>query len=589
MADIETDEDIREAALAGLGEPSVRADSAVSLTPEGMQTSLGAQLYTNLETAPGQVYLTPPLLSAREELARSRTQAVRQARHVERTSEHVRAGLNKKSDLVVGARLRVGATPDWLQLGLPDRQAGIAWSRQWGRLAESLFHSWAYDPRLLADSEGHYTFGGLMWMALRNRSGPDGECAGVIHYDRERAARYGTRWGTHLTILDPQDIETPPEHALRENGIARDDVCEGRLLDPDGRMIGFWVRDNPDRTAIGVRHVFVPREVGGGRTMGFHWFMKTRGRAQRGITDMVNMLRRNSMLDSYDTASLGAAVVAAAMATYIKTSRPKRDVAEDINLPPASAQTGVPITDLAGLVNSKVEYYKKLDLRIGKNRIPMLDLDDELIIAAANSATQDPTNFRNNFLREFASALGLDFEQFSGYYGDVNYSSARAALINIMRGVVRERDMFFPAVPSLVYSAIVEEAIVEGWLPLAPAANGDVEHFYEYREAYTRCRWTAPGLGWVDPQKEAQAAQIRTDPAAPISTLGDEAAAQGRTIDELIEERADEQVMLVEAGLIQNTWDRAAVKAGSAGGEQEQEDETEAREPPERREAPAGE
>lgn len=540
---------------------------SADLTIEGVRMSAAARLYRNLESSPGQVYLTPPAMSANEELALSRPEAVRGARHVERTSEHVRGGLNKKSDLTVGGSLRVSAIPDWIQLGFKTRAEGVKWVREWSRIAESLFHSWAYDSRLLADSEGNYTFGGLMWMAFRNRSGPDGECAGIIHYDQDRADEYGTPWATHVTVIDPQRIETPPEMVLQQLGVPKPRVIEGRLVDRHRRMIGFWVKENADGTQISVypQHVFVPREIAGGRPMGFHWFVKVRGAAQRGITDMVNMLRRNTMLDSFDTNILGAAAVAAAMATYIKTVRPKKDVAEDLNVSPGSAGIeGADLVDLTQLVADKSDYYKKLNLRAGGNRIPMLDLDDELIIAAANSATADPTAFRNNFLREFASALGIDFEQFSGYYGDVNYSSARLALMNIMRGVMRERSMFFPAVPSIIYSAVIEEAIVKGWLPLSPHAVGGVDHFYRFREAYTRCKWTAPALGWVDPQKEATAAQIRTDPAAPISTLGDEAAAQGRTIEETIEERADEQQMLLDAGLIESLSDRATAKGAQA-------------------------
>lgn len=574
---VETDEEALEFAAETGGTARTGAD----LSLEGSRFALGTTLYKSLEGAPGQVYLTPPLMSANEELASSRDQAVRQARHVERTSEHVRSGINKAADLGVGSMLRVTATPDWLALGFTDRAAGVKWQREWGRLAESCFHSWGYDSRLLADSEGMLTFGGLMWLAWRNRKGPDGECAAVVHYDPDRPARYQTKWSTHVQVIDPQRIETPPEVVLQQLGVDRKSVVDGRLLDEHGRWIGFWYRLNPDaRLGIGAQHAFVPREIDGGRTMGIHWFQKTRGAAQRGITDMVNMLRKAVKLDTYDDYTIGAAAVAAALMTYIKTQRPKKDVAEDLNIAPGSPGTAAGgVVDLDGLVQSKVEYYKKLNLRNGSGRIPMLDLDDELVMEAASAATQDATAFRNSYLREFASALGIDFEQFSGYYGDVNYSSARLALINIMRGILRERGMFLPAVASPVYACIIEEAIVKGRLPLAPAANGNYDHFYENREAYTRCRWTAPGMGWVDPQKEANAAQIRTDPAAPISTLGDEAAQQGRTAEDLIEERADEQQMLVDAGLIKDKSDRAAVKSGPAPAPSD-----EPAEPPERRE-----
>ena len=72
--------------------------------------------------------------------------------------------------------------------------------------------------------------------------------------------------------------------------------------------------------------------------------------------------------------------------------------------------------------------------------------------------------------------------------------------------------------------------------------------FYTNRFAYTRAKWIGPGRGWIDPVKEAQAAQIRMD--AGISTLEDECAEQGLDWEEVLEQRARERSRMEELGLL---------------------------------------
>jgi len=55
------------------------------------------------------------------------------------------------------------------------------------------------------------------------------------------------------------------------------------------------------------------------------------------------------------------------------------------------------------------------------------------------------------------------------------------------------------------------------------------------------------GRGWIDPVKEAQAAQLRME--IGISTLEDECAEQGKDWEEVLEQRAREKGKLEELGL----------------------------------------
>jgi capsid protein len=130
------------------------------------------------------------------------------------------------------------------------------------------------------------------------------------------------------------------------------------------------------------------------------------------------------------------------------------------------------------------------------------------MISAADRSAGDPSKFRNGFMRDFASAMNTTAESLSLDYSQVNYSSARAALVDIWRGIIAERSLFCSSVASLILDAVLEECVVKGWLPLPAGAPS----FNQEREAYTRCQWTGPAMGWVDPLKEATASVLRTNP-----------------------------------------------------------------------------
>jgi len=479
------------AAPAAAPEAMIAPTSMVPDQPPG--TLWGATaLYKNLETFAGQVQYVPSSLSAKQEGQRARKDAVRLARHAERTSESLRGGLDRKADMVVGATLRVHAQPDWDLLGLNDGRDGWKTKKPFAKSCERVFRDWADDDRCLQDAEGHYNFGGMMWMAFRNLVGPDGECAGIIHYDEARQKRYGAKFATFVTILDPDRIETPADQVGQPN------VFEGKKLDEHGRMTGFWVSKKHPSEGIAdvddMGHTFVPRETPWGRAIGFHFYQKTRGGQMRGVTKLATVLRRTGQMDTLDDAQIGAAIVNQVLSNYIETEANAEAVAD--NLAPAGG-----VTHSGMSFDSKLNYYDKAKIRIGGTRIPVMPPGDKIVMSAVDRAVSDPTSFRNNFLREIASALGISFEQLSMNFSDANYSAARAALLEVWRGIITLRKLFTAHVAKLIYSAVIEEGIFKGMITLPAGAPS----FKDNRAAYTACIFTGPGMGWIDPQKEANA------------------------------------------------------------------------------------
>jgi lambda family phage portal protein len=519
----------------------------VEILPTGGSWGMAPWFFKNIESFPGQLCTIPSRVSAKVETAIARVEAIKGARHIERTSEHIAGGLDRKAHMVAGSKLVCRPKINFPLLGFTKEQA-----REINSQFAMFFNDWAYDLRLLQDGEGHYDFGGMMWMAYRNLAGPDGETAGVIHYDQKRANKYGTKWATYVSVIDPDRIENPDMDAVN-----RDNLFNGRLLDKDGRWIGIYVRKRHSSEGTSDLgdinpHVFVPRETSTGRPMAWHWFTKRRGAAQRGMTTLVTALRHSTMLDKFDDAQLGAAVLNAMFAIFAKTNAGSKAFAQNV-APAVDTGTGMLQADMARLA-----FYEKTKLRFGENRIPVLPKDDEVEMTAVNRAAEDPTAFVSQFLRKFAMALGISFEQISNDFSQVNYSSARAALLEVWRGIKVERDFFSRHVATPIYAAVIEEAIAKGWVKL-PAGAPD---FTLFRSAYCSVDWIGPGMGWIDPLKEANA-HIAMVNAKLRSRRRVMAEGDGELWDETFEDIAEEDEYAEELGI-----DTTPVNQGGAPGAQ---------------------
>ncbi|MDH5528278.1 MAG: phage portal protein, partial [Nitrospirota bacterium] len=67
-------------------------------------------------------------------------------------------------------------------------------------------------------------------------------------------------------------------------------------------------------------------------------------------------------------------------------------------------------------------------------------------------------------------------------------------------------------------------------------------------QARCRAKWIGPGRGWVDPVKEAKAADMRIQ--SGISTYEQECAEQGLDWEEQFEQRAREKQRMEDLGLV---------------------------------------
>ncbi len=103
--------------------------------------------------------------------------------------------------------------------------------------------------------------------------------------------------------------------------------------------------------------------------------------------------------------------------------------------------------------------------------------------------------------------MNIPFELLMKDFSKTNYSSARAALLEAWRYFNARRQWMATYWARPIYELWLEESINRGIV--------DAPDFYERRAAWTRCKWIGPGRGWVDPVKEAKAAQLRMQIGRP--------------------------------------------------------------------------
>jgi lambda family phage portal protein len=109
-----------------------------------------------------------------------------------------------------------------------------------------------------------------------------------------------------------------------------------------------------------------------------------------------------------------------------------------------------------------------------------------------------------NTLRMLAAGVGVTYEQMTGDYSQVNYSSARAALLEFRRfceGVQHHTLIFQMLRPT--WLRFIRWEVLMGGIP-AVSYQSD-------RAAFEGVKWLPPKWDWVDPEKDAKAAVLEMD------------------------------------------------------------------------------
>ena len=465
----------------------------------------------------------PPYASADSAIFPARDLSLHRARDIVRDDPHARAGLDRRVDLLVGAGVRLVAQFDAESLGL-DRKADAETIRDLRRAIEREWRLFALDPQRFCDATRQMSLNGRLRQLARTWA-IAGETTSVLRWRKKGGGRYRTC----VQTVDPDRLCNPagaPDTLRLRGGIEFDEFGVATAFHIRNAHLADWYAGTESSTWERV-----PRETAWGRPVFVHGFEPEREGQTRAITPFASIVQRLKMIGQHGDLELANATANALVMATMESNLPVGDATARLNL-----------TD-ATYADQRTSHYEKHRPVMNGVRVPVLPIGDTLKFNATPRQTTAFPAFQTAFLRSVASALGISYEQLSMDWSQTNYSSARAALNEVWRGVRRDFAAFCEQVVLPIYLAFLEEAFDRGYI-VAPAG---VPKFWDMPGAWAASRWIGSPRGYVDPVKEAQGSAMRLDNLT--STLEIEAAEQGLDFEDLLDQREYEDAELKARGL----------------------------------------
>ncbi|MDF2119543.1 phage portal protein [Roseiarcaceae bacterium H3SJ34-1] len=312
-----------------------------------------------------------------------------------------------------------------------------------------------------ADADGAADLYGLQALLVRD----------MVVYGEGLAAFLAAPSGApQLRRLHPEQLDRSITRPAGDGGI----IHMGIELDRSGRRVAYWIRQSPpgDPFGFSVAPIRVPAaDV-------VHIFRPLVAGQLRGVSWLAPVLLPAKELDALADAMLVRAKVAALFAGVVVDAD----------------GTGALPTDGAGDPSiASLEPGAMINLPPGKS-IEFPDMPDQGGAAHLLTAT----------MRLIAAGAGVTAEQASGDYSQINYSSARAALIEFRKFIesVQHHVIAFQLLRP-VWSRFIRWQVLQGGVSAATYSAD--------RSAVEAVDWLPPRWDQVDPLKDTQAAVLQIE------------------------------------------------------------------------------
>jgi len=423
-------------------------------------------------------------------------------------------------DNIIGAVLRLSAAPDYRLLGWSREQA-----HEWSNTTESKFRSWGDTTECdAADTQN------LLGMSLQALGGAmlNGDALALPLW----LPRPGANWNTRLMLIESDRLQTPL--ALSH----RSDIRGGIEFDAYGAPVAYYIlKQHPGdifnfAAMTNTEYERVPARTEFGRRRVIHLHDKERTGQSRGKPVVSAVMREIRMAGDYAHNELQASVSNSLVAAFLET---------DLDTESASALFGQDPRQAWAQNTAAAKTMGITTRKMSSGGIVPLPPGTRINAVAPGRPNPSFEAFMLATLRHIAAGMNLPYELLLKDFSKTSYSSARASMLEAWRYFNGRRRWLTDTWLRPVYELWLEEAIGNGHIQ-AP-------DYYQNRYAYQRARFIFGGRGWVDPVKEATAAQIRID--CGLSTLEKECAEQGEDYEEILDQQAIEAAMRAERGLPQ--------------------------------------
>ncbi|MQV12212.1 phage portal protein [Sinorhizobium meliloti] len=455
----------------------------------------------------------PPRGSADSDLLPEKDIIDARTRDMVRNEPIAKSGIGIWLDMAIGTGVTVQPMPDWRALGISKEEAD-----EWASVVKNLVHE-HLDSKYI-DASGHGTLLDMMRLLFRTKL-VQGEFALLPQYLPDRP---GAAFGTSFQVVDPDRICNKMDMPDTV------DVRSGVRIDEFGGAVAYQVRKAHEADAMfGFNPAQfdweeIPAVDEYGRPRFILAFERERADQHRGISLLAAAMPKFKVASDYESAELQAALANAIVAAFTESS---------MDMPTLLELFG---GDAQALLQNRAEYQMKMQMGA---ILPLFPGDKFASHNPARPNTAFPAFMDSLDRRISAGGFELPKNFVLRDFDGGSYVSLKMAFNTACRTVGTARQWLKSHFLDTVYGMIVEEAVGRGRI--------DAPDFYARRRAWTRCNWIFDGAGWLDPVREAQAAQLRM--AIGISTLQDECGDQGKDWEEVLEQRAAEQARMRGLGL----------------------------------------
>lgn len=390
-----------------------------------------------------------------------------------------------------------------------------------GAEADRLQKRWsAWAKGTSCDADGRLNFYGLQRLVMRSIV----ESGEVLVRRRRRRPSDGLEIPLQLQVLEADFLDTAKDGPATVNGQVTGQIIQGVEFDLIGRRVAYWLFDQhpgSGRLRPGATS-FTSRRIPAEELL--HVFRVDRPGQVRGVSWFAPAIVKLKDFDEYQDATLMRQKIAACFSAFVTDT-------DGLSAPIGKADDAQdpPIETLEpGLISY---------LPAGRE------------ISFANPPAVTDVSYNTATLHGIAVALDVTYEDLTGDYSQVNFSSARMGRLTFNDAVNEYRwDMLVPQMCDPVWSWAMDQLVITGDLETAP----DVE-------------WTPPPMPMIDPEKEglAYTRAVRSgqmtpsemireqgkDPAAHLA----EYAADLKLLDELAITLDSDARKVTQAGLAQAT------------------------------------
>lgn len=412
---------------------------------------------------------------------------------------------------VVGPGLRPQSYPDAGALGITDDQA-----QDFADSAEAAWKVWCRE----AHAGGTQHFDDLQYESKRSMF-ITGEFLHLPVWLEEP----GRTFGLALQPLHPARLRTPGDLMHRA------DIRGGVHLGPYNRPRGYFIASPPDNMPLAgltsQHFIYVPRMVGH-RYACLHRYHSGMPEQVRGVSILSPAMKQFRDLADYVDYELVGALIAASFTVFIETP-------QDI----MGAAGG-------GFSGSKAMGGRDYALQVQPGTLTTGNPGDKPHIISSTRPGPTFDAFYERVLRAAAASTGQPYEMVSKDFSKTNYSSARAALLEVwkLHTLFQEWDVRGYLDP--VWSMVMEEAWLRGMLAVPPGAPSLYDSPAITR-AWLACVWTRPPRGQIEPVKERNAEQLALDSLTDTRTAI--CHARGLDFETVARTRQREERLLKKLGL----------------------------------------